>query len=272
MVDLLKKIDLNRTLLRENGQLVDEEQKQVDRYYRIHNTCTSNAIEGNTFTPIETELWLEEGITVAGKTRNEVNEVDGHGDAFNLMLSIARGNSLDDISERLLPIAQELHETFYKLIDWNYAGVYRRHNIIIANSRFPTPKLNMLIGLMDEFRSSFIQNKENLHPVILAAYAHQRLVQIHPFCDGNGRTSRLLMNLILVNQGYQIINIPLKMRDKYYMALRTADNQGLEVNAFFHFIVRRELAAQKHYMKLIQFSPPNQDAPVTPDGRADPEP
>jgi Fic family protein len=140
------------------------------------------------------ELWLEEGISIADKTRNEINEVDGHGKAFNLMLATTRANTLDSISKNLLIVIHELHESFYKLIDWNFAGVYRRHNIIIANSRFTTPKWNELIGLMNEFHDSFIHMKDNLHPIILAAYTHLGLVLIHSFCVGNGRTSRLLIN------------------------------------------------------------------------------
>jgi Fic family protein len=252
--DTLKKIDYNRELLKKHSHLTEEEQKSVDRFYRIHNTYTSNAIEGNTFSALDTELWLEEGITVSGKTRHELREVDGHGDAFNLMLKIARGKNLEEISKDFLIITQELHEMLYKQIDLNFAGVYRKHNIIVHGAGFPTPKWKELFPLMDEFYSAFKEKKNNnIHPVELAAFAHLRLVQIHPFADGNGRTSRLLMNLILVNQGYQIINIRKQIRKEYYIALREADKQNYDSNSFFNFIASKQLSAQEYYMRLIQF-------------------
>ncbi|MDR1041876.1 MAG: Fic family protein [Deltaproteobacteria bacterium] len=256
MQNMLKKINENRTLLERRGPLKDIEQAEIDRYYRVKNTCTSNAVEGNTFNLHETKLWLEDGISVGGKSRIEFLEIDGHGDAFDYMLKTARTRTLDSISDDLLVIIQEMHEIFYKLIEIRYAGVYRDHDIKIINSRFDTPKSRMLLPLMDEFRNSFIEKMAVLHPIVLAAYAHRRVVQIHPFHDGNGRTSRLLMNLILVNQGYQIVNIGRKIRNSYYNALRNADKQTDDENEFVNFILRLQLNAQKRYMRLIGFERP----------------
>jgi Fic family protein len=257
--DILNKIDVNKSRLQRYSLLQDIEQEQIDSYYRILNTHTSNAVEGNSFTLLETKMWLEDGITVNGKTRQELFEVEGHGNAFNYMLTIAREDSLEKIADDLLIIILSLHEIFYKLIDHKYAGIYRNHDIFIANATFIPPKWPTLHRLMDEFRQSFQEIKRNLHPVVLAAYAHLRLVQIHPFRDGNGRTSRLLMNLILLNAGYQIINIDRASRKMYYAALGQSEKQDPLNNPFLYFIAELQLEAQKQYMKLINFTYPDLD-------------
>ncbi|MDR1041720.1 MAG: Fic family protein [Deltaproteobacteria bacterium] len=258
--ELLREIDENRTLLRRRGPLKAIEQKSVDTHFRILNTFTSNAIEGNSFSYLDTKLWLVDGITVAGKSRNELLEVSGHGAAFDSMLAIARESTLDGISKNLPDIILRLHRMFYREIDPEFAGVFRESDVIIFGSPLKPPGPEFIGDFMDDFRVSFAENKDRLHPVVLAAFAHLALVQIHPFVDGNGRTSRLLMNLILVNGGYQILSFNMRDRNRYYTALRNSDDQQTVDNHFTRLIARLELKAQKKYMELIRFKPPGQDA------------
>ncbi|MDR1040093.1 MAG: hypothetical protein LBR80_08000 [Deltaproteobacteria bacterium] len=115
--ELLKEIDRNRSLLQARKEMKDIEKRMFDYYYRILNTYSSNSVEGNSLSLIETKLWLEEGLTAAGKTRNELNEADGHSKAFNVMLDIARKNSINVISNDLLDILTTLHRNLYELIN-----------------------------------------------------------------------------------------------------------------------------------------------------------
>lgn len=252
---LLEKIDGNRTSLRERVKPQPVHQKKVDDYCRILNTFTSNAIEGNSFTLLETKLWLDDGITVEGKTRNELFEVDGHGKAFDYMLDTARGTTLDGIGDRLLEITSRLHKYFFELISPKDAGVYRTCGIMIVGSDRTFPEPETVGEHMGRFREAFLEYKDRSHPVVLAAFAHLRLVLIHPFVDGNGRISRLLMNLVLVNQGYQIINFDIGTRKRYYEALKKIDARETDCDEFFRLIAELELDAQEKHMDAIGFRP-----------------
>lgn len=250
---LLEEIDRNQFLLSQCKPLTDFEIKQTDKYNLIHNTYSSNSVEGNSFTLLETSMWLSDGLTVNGKTRNELLEVEGHGNAFRDMLRIARKNSIDYIAKNLLIIIQDLHSTFYKLINFQYAGVYRDFGVRIEQASFTPPGPNELLARMDNFWKSFPTDVETLHPVLLAASAHLKLARIHPFCDGNGRISRLLMNLLLVNGGYQIINIDKDIRFDYYAALDKSWTQAPDNNSFLCFIAEHELKTQKSYMEFCKY-------------------
>ncbi|MDR1039477.1 MAG: Fic family protein [Deltaproteobacteria bacterium] len=254
--ELLAEIDRNRELLRERCQLTPQQITNFDNHFRITNTFTSNAIEGNRLSLIDVKLVLDDGISVGGKSLNDLFETFSHGKTFDLMLKFARENSFDSISENLLRIISDLHHSFYEIIDNKYAGVYRDMNVMIGGASVLPPEPDELKMFMENFLTMFNRYKTTYHPVCLAAYAHLRLVQIHPFIDGNGRTSRLLMNLILVNQGYQLIDFDMADRDRYYVALDNADKQDYQENAFNDLIAELELKAQMEFMRLNRIDYP----------------
>jgi Fic family protein len=171
------------------------------------------------------------------------------------MLKTARSNSLDFIGKHLLDIASRLHGKFYSLVRPDYAGVYRDCGIGIRGSDRIFPGPEAVGDHMHRFRELFMEYKEEFHPVVLAAFAHLQLVLIHPYADGNGRTSRLLMNLVLVNQGYQIINFEPQTRNRYYSALKKSDREGSGHSEFFTLLAELELEDQDLYMKMIAFKP-----------------
>jgi len=108
-------------------------------------------------------------------------------------------------------------------------------------------------GLTDELDEKW----SALHPVLLAALAHRKLVDIHPFVDGNGRTARLLMNLILVNRGYQIVTIAPVLRLDYINALKAAQREkGPTDEAFIKLIAECEIEAQKDYCRMFRIEQP----------------
>lgn len=200
-----------------------EQVKNLDQYFAERYTYDSNRIEGNTLTFRETTLILDKGVTIAGKSLREHLEVTNHAHAFEYIKDIASGNA--DLSEQVL---RSIHQLILTGIDPKNAGRYRTIDVAIAGSQHQPSPSYLIPQEMDGYFAFYVSQKDNLHPVILAAEIHHRLVAIHPFVDGNGRTARLLMNLILLKHGYPIANISgsADSRSEYYAALEAADLTG----------------------------------------------
>lgn len=169
----------------------------LDEWFRVELTYTSNALEGNTLTRRETALVVEKGLTVGGKSLVEHLEATNHAKALDWMQAqVQRQPDTLDVRDILT-----LHETILKGIDDEHAGYWRRVPVRISGSNVILPNPRKVPDLMAGF-VQWLQASKNEHPVNLAIEAHYRLVTIHPFVDGNGRTARLLMNLILMMTGY----------------------------------------------------------------------
>jgi Fic family protein len=110
-------------------------------------------------------------------------------------------------------------------VDAENAGKYREHQVIITGTDYLPPKAADIPKLMAEFINELAVMAKDVHSVLLAAFAHRRLVDIHPFTDGNGRTARLLMHLILINRGYFVVSIPPILRLDYIGALKMAQRE-----------------------------------------------
>lgn len=221
-IDELKhKIDRLRPLNKSQLQKLNE-------YFFTDYTYESNKIEGNTLSLQETAMVIKEGLTIGGKSVREHLEAINHKEAIDFVNEIAA--SKVSITERTV---KELHYLILKGIHTNDAGKYRQVNVRITGSKHEPPDPFEIPFKMDEMHRYFASHHAQLHPVVLAADMHQILVGIHPFIDGNGRTSRLLMNLILLKNGYYIANIKGSMasRLKYYQALEKAHVKG-QVNDF----------------------------------------
>lgn len=190
--------------------------KSLEDWFRIELTYTSNAIEGNTLTRQETALVVEKGITIGGKSLVEHLEATNHAKALDWVKSLA-GDPNAKVTERDIIT---IHDLVLKGIDDANAGRYRSVPVRISGSRVVLPNPMKVPVLMEEF-AQWLENPE-LHPVDLAAEAHYRLVTIHPFVDGNGRTARLLMNLLLLKNGYPPALIRTRDRLKYINSLEKA--------------------------------------------------
>ncbi len=232
------------------------EVKELDAYFRIDTTYSSNALEGNYLSLSETRLLLENGLTVGGKSIRYCYEATGHAKAYDYMLKIARVGSLQFSEKDIL----HLHALFYCGIDSEYAGRYRTGQVFITGTDYVPPSAEEVTGRMTALIDNLNRKKDTLHPVVLATDAHRRLVDIHPFKDGNGRTSRLLMNLVLINKGYCIISIPPILRHDYISALQQAQRRNNPTDAaFVKLICRCKLEAQKDYCKMFLIKPPTQE-------------
>jgi Fic family protein len=192
---------------------------ELRRLYEVRFTYHSNAIEGNTLTQSETEMVLEKGITVGGKTLAEHLEAVGHRDAIGYIEQLARQET--PMGEREI---RDLHALIFRAIDQvtgtTDAGRYRALDVRAAGTEHVYPPHYRLPELMEGFvRWLASDEAAALHPVVRAADAHYRFASIHPFRDGNGRTARLLMNLLLLRDGYPIAVIPRERRTAYIDAL-----------------------------------------------------
>ena len=220
--------------------------KQIKAYFKISFTYTSNALEGNSLSLNETKIIIEDGITIGGKSVKDHLEVIGNSNAYDLLFDIANRNV--PISEDII---FELHKMLYSNIDKKNAGKYRDCNVLITGSEFELPKFNIVPQLMTEFVQNIEINKGEMHPIEFAAWLHEKLVSIHPFIDGNGRTARLLMNLALLNAGYNIITIPPVVRNDYITGLQDAQLKN-NIVPFTNFISEMVLESQKEYLKIIE--------------------
>ena len=176
-------------------------------------TYHSNAIEGNTLTLKETKVALE-GITIGGKTLREHFEAINHKDAILFMEDLAQKE--DKLSEYSI---KQIHSLILKNIDDENKGKYRTTNVIISGAEHKPPQSFEVQSQMQEFIKKYNENITKLHPIELASFVHIEFVKIHPFVDGNGRTSRLLMNLELIKAGFPPVVIELEDRLEYYKAL-----------------------------------------------------
>lgn len=182
-------------------------------------TYNSNAIEGSTLTLRETQLILEQGVTIGGKSLREHFEVVNHAQAIALVESLA--GQREPITTT---IVRQLHALVLARIDDETAGQYRQLAVRIAGTAHePPPAWDVPAHLTDWADWLAAREAAGAEPVELSAVAHHRLVSIHPFLDGNGRTARLVMNLILLRAGYPPAIIARANRAQYYRALAQAD-------------------------------------------------
>lgn len=188
---------------------------ELKKRYDVQFTYNSNAIEGNTLTQSETELVLTKGITIGGKTLDEHLEVIGHQEAIAYIEALAQQET--KISEWEI---KQIHNLILRKINPEEAGSYRTLDVMAVGTNYRYPPHYLLSQLMHDFVTWL--NSEaalGLDPIEYTTIAHYRFVSIHPFRDGNGRTGRLLMNLLLIRAGYPIVVIDNQIRNDYINAL-----------------------------------------------------
>ncbi|MDR0305945.1 MAG: Fic family protein [Chitinispirillales bacterium] len=223
--------------------------KQLRDYYRIGLTWSSNALEGNTLTEMETKVILEDGLTIGGKPLREIYETVGHGKAYDYIFSIFKNALIT--AENI----KTIHKLFYQAIDEKNAGVWRGENIIVSGTNYVFPPPKQLDNLIHELILWIDSSRAELHPVRFAALLHLKFVTIHPFIDGNGRVARLLMNLALIQDGYMLAVVPPILRTDYLSAIQAYQNRGIE-NTFCEFIAERVYECQKEIARLLHVSVP----------------
>ncbi len=202
-------------------------------------TYNSNAIEGNSLTLRETFLIINEGVTVKGKPLKDHLEATDHHSALQYLFELVGIDTHNTISEKLI---RSFHQLATLATDKEWAGVYRNANVIITGISHQPPDALEVPHKMQELIIWLRESQAKIHIVELAALLHHRIVQIHPFFDGNERTSRLLMNVLLMQQGFPLTIILKNDRKKYYRVLAQADQGNFKpVTLFIAQAVERTL-------------------------------
>lgn len=222
--------------------------KNLNEWFRVELTYTSNAIEGNTLTRQETAMVVDKGLSVNGKSIQELLEATNHAQAFDFIrLLLEKKGRRQEIVERDL---LEIHRLILQHIDDHNAGKYRDVAVRIAGSRVILPNAKKVPELMDDF-ILWLQGINKDYPVKIAADAHFKLVTIHPFTDGNGRVARLLLDLILMQNGYPPAIIYKEDKRAYIDAIEKGQLTGNLVN-YYQVIYKAVEASLDIYLEALQ--------------------
>ncbi|MEK7495816.1 MAG: Fic family protein [Patescibacteria group bacterium] len=214
--------------------------------FAIEMTYNSNGIEGNRLTLKETFLVIQEGLTIKGKSLKDHLEAKDHYEALNYLYDFIEKDKRSTISEVFIRSIQSL---IVRETEKQKTGKYRSGNVIITGSNHTSPDSSKIPSLMEDLIKWIKINEKKLHYIELAAIIHHKLVFIHPFFDGNGRTARLVMNLILMQKGYPIAIILKNDRKRYYDALDKADKG--KYLSFINFIAQSVERSLNIYLKII---------------------
>ncbi|HAA89161.1 MAG TPA: Fic family protein [Peptococcaceae bacterium] len=247
---VLERISLLKKKLDSLRPLSSAESLRLKEHLVVEWTHHSTALEGNTLNLQETRLVLLDGLTVGGKTLREHLEVVDHRDAVEWLEDAVRGAV--PLTEGLV---REVHRLVLKSTLPKEAGKYRRGGVRIAGSRHVPPPAgdvpSLVQGMVEVYNSM-----ETEHPVKRAAWLHWRLVWIHPFVDGNGRTARLLMNFSLMKDGYPPAIIRKEQREHYLDALETASLKG-DLEPFIRLVAGQVEESLHLYLEAVGIRKPN---------------
>ncbi len=208
---------LRQAYFKKTKALSKEEFEQFENSYFTELTYNSNSIEGNSLSLEETSLIINENIVPEGKTLREIYEVKNHIKAIDFLKSYSK-----DVDERLI---LKLHSIILDNISEMFVGRYREGTVRIFGSDVRFPDAEKVPQLVRNLVYWYKKHKREYHPFELAVIFSTKLVSIHPFVDGNGRISRLIMNVILQKNKFPWINVYIKQRAEYLKAVRTGNDE-----------------------------------------------
>lgn len=222
--------------------LPKEALQSFDKSFEIEYTHNSTAIEGNTLSLIQTKAVLEDGISVGGKMLREIYEVVNHGKAFGFIKKkIAQGKALDE------GIVKDIHALLMENI--LAGGIYRNVEVRISGARHKPPVPSEMYQQIKNFYLD-MSYKANGNDIEFAAWTHAEFVKIHPFVDGNGRTSRMIMNYQLMAAGFLPVSIAKEHRLEYFEALEAYALDG-DLSPFSEMIAALEEQRLDEYLGIV---------------------
>ena len=241
---ILTEID---TLKARLDSLNQDDNNQITHDLELEYTFESNRLEGNTLTLRETTLVINEGLTIPGKSMRQHLEAVNHKEAIAFIKDLALKST--SINERDI---LAIHNLILRGIHPEDAGKYRKVIVEVEDSTNFSPQSKLVTKEMDELYIWFETNKSKLHPIVLAAEVHETLVTIRPFIDDNGKTFRLIMNLILLQNGYTIANIKGDYNSKmeYHQSLEITQTKKVKED-FVQLIARTEKESLERYINKI---------------------
>lgn len=243
--------------LKENAMQIRKElPKEVlasfDDSFNIEYAHNSTAIEGNTLTLIQTKAVIEDGISVGGKMLREIYEVANHAKAFAYVQKcVAEGKPLDEST------VKDIHS--YLMENIQIGGVYRNVEVRITGASHKPPAPSEMYSQVKNFFAD-LPNKTNLNAIELAAWTHAEFVRIHPFTDGNGRTSRMIMNYQLLINGFLPISIAKENRLEYFDALEAYAVNG-NIAPFAEMVAGLEQQRLEEYISIAKEQTPCDESP-----------
>lgn len=225
MDDRLQRLFAKRNKFSQLKPLPKEMTKNLEEWLKVELTYSSNAIEGNTLSRIETAEVIERGIdaTISGKPLKDQLEAINHAKAVEFVKELAtKRKSHQFITEKDI---LAIHKIILAQIMEEWAGRYRLTQVLIRGVDVEFPEAKNVPSLMKKFME-WLTVQQETHPVRVASDAHFKFESIHPFADGNGRVGRLLMNLILLINGYPMAIIRMEERTEYLKAINIAQTTG----------------------------------------------
>ena len=217
--------------------------KSYAKAFELEYTHHSTAIEGNTLTLLETKVVLEDGLSVGGKMLREIYEVINHNKAYQYVKDcIAQKKSLDE------QIIKDLHAILMENI--MFGGIYRNVDVYISGAAHTPPSPSDMYRQVKAFYLD-LQDRAKDNVVELAAWTHAEFVRIHPFADGNGRTSRLIMNYQLMANGFLPVSIAKENRLEYFNVLE-AYAVKKDINPFADMIATLEQQQLDRYLGMAK--------------------
>lgn len=220
--------DLKEVFNKWHGKLSEVEKKKYENDFVVRFTYNSNAIEGNRLSLRETSMILTENIIPAGATPNDYNEAINSKDCYEFMKDYN-----GEFNQRFL---LKIHDILTKNTNCRIVGNYRDHNVKISGSDWVPPSHEKVKEEMRKVFQWYYSVRKKLHPVELGAVLHNKLVRVHPFADGNGRTSRVIMNWILIKSKFPMFYIESRDKIIYYNAVEEGDKGNDE--AIAHYIAK----------------------------------
>jgi len=209
--------------------------------FAIQFTYDTQRIEGSALSLRETADLLERGITPKFKPIRDVKEAEAHKELFDEMLKTKK-----DLSYALVIY---WHKKLFERTKPDIAGKIREHQVAISGSKFLPPSPVEVYPLLRDFFRWYDKNNEKIHPVVLAGLVHLKFVTIHPFGDGNGRISRILMNFILHKKKYPLLNIHYEGRAGYYTALERSQMKRSDL-IFVQWLIKRYIKEKKYLLRI----------------------
>ncbi|NNJ11164.1 Fic family protein [Chloroflexales bacterium ZM16-3] len=225
--------------------------RRIHEDLQVRLTFHSNAIEGNTLSLRETQLVIEHGMTIGGHTLAEHLEATNHASAVRALLTMADGNT---------PLSSEIIRDLHRLVTdrlLDEAGAWRTGAVSIRGSALQPPPASRVPALMDEWLAWVEGAGRGYGPVERAAIAHHGFVAVHPFRDGNGRTGRLLLNLLLLRTGFPPALLLQEWRLGYLEALSQADRG--RYGPLLNLIGRAVEIGLDLYLEACAAAPPQED-------------
>lgn len=221
--------------------------QSYEQAFEIEYTHNSTAIEGNTLTLIETKVLLEDGISIGGKHLRELYEAVNHRNAYRY---------IKECIQNELPLNEKIIKDIHEMLMRNIftGGIYRNIDVYISGACHTPPSPNEMYRQIKDFYADLTWKGNELNPIELAAWTHAEFVRIHPFPDGNGRTSRLIMNYQLLANGFPAVSIAKENRLEYFNALESYAVEG-NLSTFADMIAK---LVEQQLDRYLQIASPNQ--------------